>query len=60
MMFDIGYVYAFIYHGRRRSVKIEKETKGSITGYDYSVENYRTFKKSKIAGGVFIKEKVQK
>lgn len=59
-MFDIGYVYAFFYHGRRRSVKIEKETKGSITGYDYSVENYRTFTKKKILGGVVVKERVQR
>ncbi len=59
-MFDVGYVYAFIYNGRRRSVKIEKETERSITGYDYSVENYRTFIKKKILGGVVIKEKVQK
>lgn len=52
-MFAIGNTLSFVYNGKNRVCKIETVKKywspllgyvvHSITGYDYSVEGYRTF-----------------
>ncbi len=50
--FKIGKLYTFNYNGKPRSVVIEKVAPQLITGWDQSVEGYRSFSKWKIEGAV--------
>lgn len=44
----VGEVCFFSYLGRKRMVTVIKETKDNFTGWDFTRNHYRTFKKSKI------------
>lgn len=50
--FQIGHTYTFNYNGKPRSVVIEKVAPQLVTGWDQSVEGYRSFSKWKIEGVV--------
>lgn len=54
-VFEVGNTIEFSYNGKNRAVKIEKVKMSAgnpfvgpravlVTGYDYTVENYRSFK----------------
>ncbi len=48
MNVQVGEVYFFSYLGRKRMVTVVKETANNFTGWDFTRNHYRTFRKSKI------------
>lgn len=50
--FEIGKVYKFGYHGKERKIIVSNVEIGGVTGFDFTVDGFRSFTIQKIEGKV--------